>query len=285
MRAKFAWLSIAVVIWLAAGRWPLPDPPACQFIAMDVGQGDAILIQTPDGQDVLIDGGPSAAVVNELGKYLPAGDRDLELVILTHPDSDHINGLVPVLERFTVKQIFTSEVQTNTAIFAAWTEAVNQRQIPVRYVVQGEQFSLGNHLTFTVLWPLPGDEWKIGGGGTPTNEASVSIHLTCAGSTAVLTGDASDQVEDRILRSGLPVQASLFKAGHHGSKSSNAHAWLTAVQPDLVVISVGADNRYNHPHPASMLRFETAGIEVLRTDLIGGIRLRSTGSGSWEIDT
>ncbi len=281
MRAKFAWLSVAILVWLAAGWWPLPETESCRFTALNVGQGDAILIQTPDGQDLLIDGGPSAAVVNELGKYLPPGDRDLELVILTHPDSDHVTGLVSVVKRFQVRQVLTSDVPTQTATSAAWLTAIREQRVPVRNVSQGERFTLGSHLYFTVLWPPAGDAWRVGGSSTPTNEASVSIRLTCDGSTAVLTGDASSEVEDRSLRSGLPVRASLLKAGHHGSRFSTSREWLEAVDPDTVVISVGAENRYNHPHPATLQRLQTAGIEVLRTDQLDGVRLKSTGSGLW----
>lgn len=284
MRKRLLWLSLILSLLLLSSWlwrfWPAPEA-ACRVTFFDVGQGDAILIQTPDRQDILIDGGPSNRIVSLLGPQLGFGNRELELVILTHPDSDHLTGLIPVLERFPVRQIFVSDVENPTETFSAWQNAIRDHAVPVKKVSQGEQYELGNFLDFSILWPPAGDGWKVQGGGTPTNDGSVSLRAICAGSSLVMTGDASDVVEDRIVASGLPLQASLLKVGHHGSRTSSAHAFLQAVNPELAVISVGRTNRYGHPHPSVLERLNHLNVKVLRTDERGSITLRSNSSGGW----
>lgn len=283
MRLIAGLISLGLALTAVVAWWPGTARTAnCRLIFFDVGQGDAILIQTPDKQDVLIDGGPDDRLVSLLPRQLGPGNDDLELVVLTHPDSDHVRGLVDVLDRVEVGTVWISDVQTNTEVYDAWRDALAARDINPRIVSQGQRYSLGQWLRFEVLWP-PAAGWAVNGAGTPTNEASVILRVVCAGSTAVFTGDASSAVEDRILASGHELRARLFKAGHHGSRSSTSHAFLRAVGPTVAVISVGEKNRYGHPHPAVLERLKMANIEVFRTDLLGTIRFQSDGSGGWRL--
>ncbi len=276
-------LGLCVGGWFVLANHPPAGAPACKFIVLDVGQGDALLLQTPDGNDMLVDGGPSAQVVELLPKYLGPGNNDLELVVLTHPDSDHLRGLVSVIERFKITTLLASDVSNPTALYHAWQQGLHTQGLQPQLVHQGQQFQLGKYLHLTVLWPPPGSGWKVSGAGTPTNDGSVSLHVTCAGSTITMTGDASSAVEDRIIASGLDIHSSLLKVGHHGSRTSSSHAYLQAVHPDLAVISVGAENRYGHPHPTTLRRFAYFHIRVLRTDQRGTIVLVTDGHGGWRI--
>lgn len=279
MRTRIPWLICSLFILIAVYFWPPSQPPRCTFSALDVGQGDAILIQTADGQDILIDGGPSARVVQSVSRKLGPGNRELELVILTHPDSDHLRGLVSVLDRIPVRQLLVSNVESSTETYHAWQLEIAEHQTPVRTVTQGETLSIGNSTTLQALWP-PAD-WKERGVGTATNDGSLSFKITCAGSTLVSTGDASESVEEQILQSGIDISATLLKVGHHGSRTSTDHDFLQAVHPDVAVISVGKTNRYGHPHPTVLQRLEVEGVRVFRTDQLGPIKLHSDGQGGW----
>ena len=280
MVKKVVWLSSAILIFGLAWYWPVGSKRlACDFYALDVGQGDAILFRTADHQDILIDGGPSAKVLNELGEVLPVGNTELELVVLTHPDADHLTGLVSVIERFSVRQVFVSDIQTDTQTYRAWVAELEKTETPVRVVTQGETFSLGKSTTLEVLWP-PKDMHqrypKI-----PTNDASTSLRVRCAGSTAVLTGDGSSLLEEGILSRGLNISAALLKIGHHGSRTSSMPEFLQAVNPSKAVISVGKKNRYGHPHPAVLERLKQLAIPIYRTDQMGRVKLQSDGKGGW----
>ncbi len=258
---------------------------ACSFTALDVGQGDALLIQTSDHQDILIDGGPNQKVVDTLSQELPIGDRDIELMVLTHPHADHVNGLVAVTERFAVRHVLETGVTFKQQAYETWHKLLSAQHAPSDIAVSGQRYEVGAAI-LDVLWPstdltkipIMKDDAANGGG---VNDASVVLRLTCGGSVVMLMGDASSEIEDRILDNGATVQANLLKVGHHGSRFSTSKRFLEAVQPLMAVISDGAGNRYKHPHPSTLLRLEQAHVPILRTDLLGIIRLKTDGQGGW----
>lgn len=279
-------LSVAVVLLVAVWIYPRGVSGGCTFTALDVGQGDAILIQTSDHQDILIDGGPDDAVVDRLSQALPAGDRDIELMVLTHPHADHVNGLVAVAERFAVRRVIETSLPYRQPAYETWHALLGEQQVPVTNALAGQRYVVGA-ATFDVLWPaqdlteknIVGDNAAEGGG---VNDASIVLKLSCGGSSAMLMGDASSDIEDRILDGGAEVRADLLKVGHHGSRFSSGARFLRAVQAQWAVISVGAGNRYFHPHPTALLRLKQAGMTILRTDESGDIPLKTDGYGGWK---
>ncbi len=286
IKKKLLLLSATAVLWTAVWVYPRGVYPACAFTALDVGQGDAILIQTSDHQDILIDGGPDDKVVDQLSQVLPAGDRDLELVVLTHPHADHVNGLVAVTERFTVDRVLETGLPYEQPAYKIWQARLHTKNIPINIARAGQRYAVGL-ATFDVLWPaldltkknIVGDNAAEGGG---INDSSIVLKLYCGGSAAMLMGDASMDIEDRILDGGADVRAGLLKVGHHGSRFSSGVRWLRAVQATWAVISVGAGNTYHHPHPTALLRLKQAGLSVLRTDQAGSTRLTTDGRGGWK---
>ncbi len=285
MAKKLFLLSVSIAVfvwsWMSVPR----SVPACTFTALNVGQGDAILIQTRDHQDILIDGGPDDSVVDRLSHFLPAGDRDLELVVLTHPHSDHVNGLVPVTQRFTVHRVLETGVQFTETAYAEWQTMLKDKHIPVDIARAGQRYTVGA-ATFDVLWPaldlshttITKDNAAEGGG---VNDTSIVMKLSCGGSAAMLMGDASSDIENRIIDAGVDVHASLLKVGHHGSRFSSGVRFLQAVKATWAVISVGAGNSYKHPHPTALLRLMQAGLHIVRTDQVGDVRLFTDGKGGW----
>ncbi|MCX7669112.1 MAG: MBL fold metallo-hydrolase [Anaerolineae bacterium] len=267
---------LAVLIWLAqAGA---PDGKLHVYF-LDVGQGDAILIVAPDGRQILVDGGPSpTALFNELGAVLPFWDRDLDLVVLTHPDGDHITGLLPLFDRYRVAQVLDTSLSDVTPVAAAWRAGLAQHRIGRTLAVRGMRIPVGQ-MQLTVLHPAP---QALQGTASDDNNNAIALRLDSARTSLLLTGDAESEAEADMLRAGLPLKADLIKIGHHGSRGSTSAPFLAAVAPRWAVIQVGADNAFGHPHPEVAQRLQAAGAEVLRTDRQGRIAAISDGR-TWQI--
>ena len=259
----------AVVVWLALRG--LPDGRLHVYF-LDVGQGDAILVQAPDGRQMLIDGGPSpTALLNELGDVLPFWDRSLDLVVLTHPDGDHITGLIPLLDRYRVGQVLDVR-QSDTAPEAVpWLEELAALSVPRTLAQRGMRLPVGG-LSVTALHP---SSTQLTGTASDDNNNAVVLRLDYGQTSLILTGDAESEAEADMIAAGLPLHADVLKIGHHGSNGASSPAFIAAVAPRLAVIPVGADNKFSHPHPAVLERLK--GVEVLRTDQNGRIEVVSDG--------
>ena len=276
IRGRAGWrlagfLAIVVVaLWLASRG--LPDGRLHVYF-LDVGQGDAILMRAPDGRKVLIDGGPSpAALLSEIGALLPFWDRRLDLVVLTHPDGDHMTGLVALLERYHVTQVLDTIQADAAPEAAAWREELAARRIPRSFAERGMRLLIGD-VVLTVLNPGPTPpplEPRAGG-----NDASVVLRIDYGETSMLLSGDVESEGERKMLAAGLPLRADVLKVGHHGSRNSTSAPFLTAVAPSLAVIQVGAGNRFGHPHADLLARL--ANIRILRTDRDGRIGVTSNG--------
>ncbi len=230
----------------------------------DVGQGDAIFVDGPE-RDILVDGGRSSVIVEKLTSVLPPWDRTLDMMLLTHIDGDHRNGLADVARRFTVGEVLTSGQGDATAF-----GAIIAAEAPTRLVVAGDVIDLGGGATLRALWPMrTGDV-------DDTNAGSIVLLLSYGETTVLLTGDAGVDEEASFLVNLSHVD--VLKAGHHGSRTSTSTALLDVITPDVAILSVGKDNTYGHPHADVVARLERFGVLMLRTDRDGDIRLTSTGS-------
>jgi len=285
-------LSLAllfVAAWLPTRHYPDTNATneTCRVTILDIGQGDAVLFQTTDGKDILVDGGPNSSILEALDRNIAQGDRDLDAVILSHPDADHVAGLIPVLERYNVTTVLTTGVHVATSIFSRWEKALDDEHASIIYGYRGEVMTVGEHFRFEQLWPqekLADVRWtavgKNGVGGT--NDTSLVGRVSCGGSTIMMTGDISGVVEDQLATRPEEVRSSALKVSHHGSRFSSTSAFFQAVQPDVALISVSKTNRYGHPHPTVLDRLQRSAIPFRRTDLEGDITLRSDGLGGWE---
>jgi competence protein ComEC len=260
---------VVALVWLA-GR-DLPDGRLHVYF-LDVGQGDAIFVRTPDGQQILVDGGPSPVALEEqLAGVMPFWDRSLDLVVLTHPDQDHQAGLIPVLDRYQVARVVSNPAAETQATASAWREHVARSRAASLTGTLGFHLNDGG-VTLTVL--SPGDRLFS---GTPSDDNNNSLVMRLDyGSTAfLLTGDAEQEAEASILAAGVPLHADVLKVAHHGSRQSTSPAFVAAVSPALAVIQVGADNRFGHPHAEVIGRLRST--QVLRTDRAGRIEVVSDG--------
>ena len=242
----------------------------------DVGQGDAIFIQTPTGRQILVDGGLYPSVLNDhLGRQMPFWDQELDVVIATHPDADHVTGLPGIWNHYTVGQLITNGTEGESPVFAALLQAAAASQTPIHHAIAGETVIIEDGVRLEVLHP--------GNSLTPDNEndASVAVRLVYGNFTLLLTGDAEVAGEQAMLDSGHNLRALILKAGHHGSNTSSSAAFLAAVRPRIVIISAGQDNRYGHPHQEVLERVAQIGAVLLRTDELGTIEVLSDGQEMW----
>lgn len=266
--ALAAGLIWQAVFWVEAHR-------ALAFLhVFDVGQGDALLIEAPNGNRVLIDGGPDASILAKLGSALPFWDRSLDLLVLTHPHADHLDGLVRVLGRYEVGMVLESGVNHSIPEYQAWRAVTRERNIPVVIAERGQAIRIAKGLTLAVLapfTPMSGVSLKN------IHDASVILAIHHASSSALLMSDAESPLEYRLVAAGDDLRADVLKVGHHGSKTSTSEVLLAAVQPRLAVISAGRKNRYGHPTQEVLDRLHRFGIHTLRTDRDGDVTLVSDG--------
>jgi competence protein ComEC len=240
-----------------------------RVVYLDVGQGDAIYISAPHGFDIIIDGGPDDRVVNQLGKYLPFYDRTIELVILSHPHTDHLTGLVELFERYEVERVLHSPVAYDIPAWEILQESFDTAGAAIDIARTGQQYHIGDDLKIEVLHPSGNSDFS------DINEMSVVVRLDYGDTSFLFTGDIGEIVEQQLISSGMDINADVLKVGHHGSKYSSSAAFLKLIKPQYAVIQSGVDNSFDHPHEETIERLQSQKIETLRNDLQGDIICRS----------
>lgn len=270
-------LAAAVLCGLALAQ--LPDG-RLHVAVLDVGQGDAILITTPTGRQILVDGGPSPAALGAaLAREMPFWDRSLDLLILTHPDEDHVAGLVEALARFRVGGWLDNGRASDESLYLQCLAVLEAEGVPRHVVAAGDRLDMEQGIVLQVLHPPRG---PLPAAIDGDNDASVVLRLTWGEADFLLTGDAGAAAEARLLASGQPLGADVLKVAHHGSGSSTGRAFLEAVGPLFAVISVGIDNNFEHPDSALLERLgEVPDLAVLRTDQAGTVEFVTDGARLW----
>ena len=269
----WVWLQCAAI----EPRWVLT------FAALNIGQGDALYIESPSGVRVLLDGGPDASVLGELSKVMPLSVHRLDAIIESRPDSDHIAGLVDVLARYQVGALIEPGMPKSSATAEALEREAVQQKVS-RYIARrGMSIDLGGGAILQILYP---NDAAVGQSRKNDNEGVIVARLVYGKTSVLLTADAPFDAEDRLLAmertDGMPELAStILKVGHHGSKTSTGVEFLADVHPSLAVISVGAQNKYGHPTPETLQKLAAAGVPVLRTDKDGTVVLQSNGEEIW----
>lgn len=214
---------------------------------LDVGQGDSTLIESPTGTQVLIDGGVDSRVLTELSHTLGFFDKDIDMIIATHPDGDHIGGLIDVLMRYDVHTIVMTENENDTPIADAFQKMVLEEGAKVIYARKGQVYDLGSgeagSTTLSILFP-DHDPTNL-----ESNMSSIVARLSYGESSYLLTGDSPIEIEEYLVgQVGSTLMSDVLKVGHHGSRTSTSENFITAVSPTYGIISAGKDNSYGHPH-------------------------------------
>ncbi|MBI1885615.1 MAG: DNA internalization-related competence protein ComEC/Rec2 [Chloroflexi bacterium] len=264
----------SVTLWLYAAA---PSAGRLSVSFLDVGQGDAILIRGPQGHKVLVDGGPGGeAVTSALGRHLPFWDRRLDLVVLTHPQADHVTGLVAVLERYDVEAIIAAPLTADSAAYRAWTEAAREEGVPVGAATAGVTVPLGDGAYITVLHPPPG---LLPFDRDDLNENSLVLRVAMDGVSILLTADIGRDGELALIEEASGLRATVLQVPHHGSRFSASPEFLREVGPAVAVVSVGEGNRFGPPAPETLERL--AGTPVFRTDEDGDVTVWTDGERLW----
>ncbi|MCI0345277.1 MAG: competence protein ComEC family protein [Chloroflexi bacterium] len=249
-----------------------PDGIA-RVTVLDVGQGDAILVEGGAGGRLLVDGGPDPdRLLVALDERLPPWDRRIDVVVLTHPHEDHVAGLAGLLARYRVGRVFEPGMNGPGPGYAAWRAAIARLGRQVGTLAAGDRLRI-DAIRLEVLWPIRGDvPLEPADGGTAINNVSIVLLGEVAGRRFLLTGDVEEGVDPALLAEGLP-SLDLLKVAHHGSKTASTDAFLEAVQPRVTIVSAGTRNPYGHPAPATIARLEATGARVYRTDRNGSVEV------------
>ncbi len=269
----FAYAGIVAVIWYAV--FVVEAGQNLRLTFFDIGQGDSIFIEAPNGTQVLVDGGPGDRVLSKLGEVMPPWDRSIDMLILTHPHADHLDGLLEVLKRYEVTMVMETGVNHTIPEYEEWHRTLQEKNVQVVRPYAGQVVRLSRDATLTILAPFADYE-----GESPKHlhDSMVVAKLVYGSVEAMLTGDMERGLEFRLMERGADMDADILKAGHHGSKTSSSENFLNAVSPEVVVIQSGRNNRYGHPYQEVLDRFAALGIPVLRNDTEGDIRFVSDGS-------
>lgn len=260
------------------------------IVFCNVGQGDAIFIRSPSGKDILVDAGPNNKVLDCLSRHMPFWDKTIEIAILTHPHSDHLNGFLDVLKNYKVLSFVTLDLKNNTSSFNAMLESLKEEKINIGFVYEGDRFRFKDGLSISIVGPSREFLVKTSPRGLigERNEfANVVSLIKFKNFSALLTGDSQREELKEALR--LSVFAgfaqgkiSILQAPHHGSKTGLTEELLNQANPKLAVISVGQMNKYGHPATEIIELLKNKGIKILRTDEHGEIEI-STDGLTWAV--
>lgn len=245
-----------------------------KVVFFDIGQGDSAFIETPQGHQILIDGGPGERVLTKLGKAMPFWDKTIDLIVSTHPDYDHLSGLVKVLQRYQVENIVWNGQESISKTFIDWQKVLALEKAKVFLGAKGLTVKAGQTM-FSTLWPLENSSGQSFG---ENNELSIVLRLDYGLNKFLFTGDITTKSEKMLIsEEKQKIKADVLKVAHHGSKYSSSAEFLRAVSPQTAVISCGANNRYGHPSEEVLRNLREFAINVLRTDQTGDIIIRSDG--------
>jgi competence protein ComEC len=237
-----------------------------KVIFLDVGQGDAILIEQGSNQ-ILIDGGPDGQILLEkLGKYIPFWDRNIEVIIATHPDQDHIDGLTGVMKNYKIGKVIDNGMESESQVYENYLNIINEKNISRLEGKKGMNIKL-TEANLEIFYPADTPEKN----SKDTNAGSIMGKLTYGQNSFLLTGDFPTIKDAEIFSSGANLSAKVLKIAHHGSKYATSEEFLEKVNPEEAIISVGKNNRYGHPAPEILERLKEKGVKILRTDEAGDI--------------
>lgn len=250
------------------------------FAMFDVGQGDAIYIESPTGTQILFDTGPRGTIMRELPKVMPILDRSIDAIIITNPDSDHMAGFLDVLKIYKVGAVFEPGTTNDSSTYKNLHNEIDKKKIPHLYAKKGMKLDLGGGAVVEIIFPdRDVSDWE-------RNDGSVIAKLTYGGNTFMLTGDATSKTEKLVLENNSKefLDVDFLKVGHHGSRTSTSYDFVKTLTPEYALISDGKGNSYGHPHEevldvlnefnAKVLRTDTLGTIVFKCDIIGECKIK-----------
>ncbi len=239
---------------------------------LNIGQGNATFIESPTGTQVIVDGGPNKTLTGEISAVMPWYDRHIDALIVSHPDKDHYEGFLPLLDKYSADVFVESGIQDVSSEFLSLKQKISDKKIPDVLARRGEVIDIGGGAYIQILFP----DRDVS--GLETNSGSIICRLVYGETSLILEGDAPQATEDYVLSlDGAGLKSDMIEVGHHGAKTSSAPDYLSAVSPQYAVISVGKDNSYGHPNQETLDTLGNVGAQILRTDQLGRITFVSDG--------
>lgn len=239
---------------------------------LDVGQGDAEFIETPDKKQILVDGGPDLSILEKIGREMAFYDRYIDLVILSHPEADHLNGLIEVLKRYQIGAVITNGVIRETSQYKEFMDTIKAKRIPVYIAKSGGEIDFNENIKIDILYPSENLKGKI---LSDSNNSSIVAKLIYNNFETIFTGDIEKSVENKLVESEIDLNSDILKIAHHGSKTSTSEEFLKAVNALVAIIEVGKDNKYGHPHQEVLDRLKN--LRIFQTGKDGDIEILSDG--------
>ena len=275
----FAFLLLIANIFIFYFDWQ-NSHKGFTFAMFDVGQGDALFIESPTGTQILIDGGPPKKILSQLSSVMSPFDRSIDAIFVTNPDQDHIAGFLDILKVYEVDKMFEPGTLTDSKVYQNLKDEIRKNGVQDILVKKGMKIDMGGGVIIDILFPdRDVSSWS-------TNDGSIVARLTYGDTKIMLTGDASVKTEKIILEENYQEQlkSNILKVGHHGSRTSTSLEFLKVINPSYAFISDGKDNKYGHPHKEILDELNQFGAKVLRTDLLGAIIMKCVKMNACEIN-
>src|SRR3972149_6266580 len=283
-KRNFKWYALGFLALMTYFIWSLvlaDTNNQLKVAFLDVGKGDAIYIEAPNGRQMIIDGGLPGALLPALSKVMPFSDRSIDVIVVTNPDQDHFAGFLVLLDTYESGAVIESGTFNKSKIYARLEAMINEKEIPKIIARRGLKVDLGAGVYLDILFP----DRDVS--GWDPNDGSIISKLVYGETSIMLTGDSTKKTESYLPGGpatkciGCPdhqvLKSDILKIGHHGSRTSTSESFVSLVDPDYAVISSGADNTYGHPHQETLDTLNKFGIKTLRTDQLGMIIFESDG--------
>ena len=272
--SKIIKISLVIFLIIIILLFSLYNKNYLQLHFLDVGQGDAILIRTPQGQNILIDGGADNLLLHRLGESMPWWDGTVDYLVISHYHADHMMSLMELLNKYKVKNILVTAHQPDDFLFSVWQDALAQHSLQATIVFAGQTWKLAEDLSMQVFSADSHHE--------DYNDNSLVLKLNYKEVSILLTGDLPSTEEVNVLKNNFDLRSEILKVGHHGSKYSSAIEFLQAIQPEICIIQSGLDNRFGHPHQEALSRLGELDCQILDNQQQGTIRIFSDGHDLWQ---
>ena len=250
------------------------------FAMLNVGQGDALFIESPTGTQIMFDGGPARKVLGPLAGVMSPFDRTIDAIVITNPDADHIGGFSDILKNYKIGLVLEPGTLNDSKTFQNLKTEIKNQNISNILARRGMRLHIGGGAFIDILFPdRDVSSWE-------TNDGSVVARLSYGDTSIMLTGDATKKTEKIILEENLSteLESTFLKVGHHGSRTSTSSSFVKTVSPEYALISAGKDNKYGHPHQDTLSALSQFGAKIIRTDLSGSIIIKCDTIGPCEID-
>ncbi|MBI4155655.1 MAG: hypothetical protein HY507_00295 [Candidatus Zambryskibacteria bacterium] len=262
-------LTLNIVLWSAVFREDRQG--ILTFAVLNVGQGDALFIESPTGTQVLIDGGPGNSLMKEISKIMPWYDRHIDMLVVTNPDKDHYEGFIPLMNKYSIDVVLESGTQSKVETYAVLEKEIAGKKISRVLAQRGQIIDLGGGAYLQILFP-DRDVSLLS-----SNDGSIVMKLVYGNTSIALQGDSTARIEHYLVGLGGDLKRSILKVGHHGSRTSTTEEYVKAVAPKWAVISSGINNNYGHPHKEVLDTLNKFEVPILDTCAMGRIILHSDG--------